>query len=109
MTCDEASDEPPTTLTEKISKLDCNISITTNYLHAGILDSLDQKIEKTSPSLGRSAVYTQKSRLSRLPGVLTVHLVRFYWRRDTNSKAKIMYVLFFLRPRFFCHLEGVLI
>lgn len=24
--------------------------------------------------------------------MLTVHLVRFYWRRDTNSKAKIMFV-----------------
>jgi hypothetical protein len=55
--------------------------------------SLDQKIEKHSPSLNRTAVYTEKSRMSRLPSVLTVHLVRFYWRRDTNSKAKIMFVL----------------
>jgi ubiquitin carboxyl-terminal hydrolase 14 len=92
LTCDEAPDETPTRLTEAVPKLDCNISITTNYLHQGILASLDQKIEKHSPTLGRTAVYTQKSRLERLPDVLTVHLVRFYWRRDTNSKAKIMCV-----------------
>ncbi|KAL7412300.1 hypothetical protein BDY24DRAFT_393930 [Mrakia frigida] len=88
--CDEAPEEATTVLTEKISKLDCNISVTTNYLYTGIMDSLDQKIEKNSPTLGRSAVYTERSRLSRLPSVLTIHLVRFYWRRDTNSKAKIM-------------------
>jgi ubiquitin carboxyl-terminal hydrolase 14 len=52
--------------------------------------SLDQKVDKTSPSLGRSAVYTQTSRLSRLPAYLTVHMVRFYWRQDIQKKAKIM-------------------
>ncbi|KAF8335818.1 uncharacterized protein EI90DRAFT_2969410 [Cantharellus anzutake] len=88
--CDEAPDEPPTILKERILKLDCPITISTNYLQAGISDALDQKIEKTSPTLGREAVYTQTSRLSRLPANLTVHMVRFYWRRDINKKAKIM-------------------
>lgn len=59
-------------------------------MHTGIKDALDQKIEKQSPTLGRSAVYTQKSRISRLPSNLVVHMVRFYWRRDINKKAKIM-------------------
>jgi ubiquitin carboxyl-terminal hydrolase 14 len=27
-------------------------------------------------------MYNQKTRISRLPGYLVVHLVRFYWRRD---------------------------
>jgi hypothetical protein len=52
--------------------------------------ALDQKLEKRSPSLGREAVYTQRSRLTRLPTYLTVHMVRFAWRRDINKKAKIM-------------------
>lgn len=43
-----------------------------------------------SPSLGRQAVYSQRSRISRLPSNLIVHMVRFYWRRDINKKAKIM-------------------
>ncbi|QRW24540.1 ubiquitin carboxyl-terminal hydrolase [Rhizoctonia solani] len=32
----------------------------------------------------------ETSRISRLPSNLTVHMVRFYWRRDINKKAKIM-------------------
>ena len=36
--CDEAPEEATTVLTEKISKLDCNISVTTNYLYNGIMD-----------------------------------------------------------------------
>lgn len=63
---------------------------------------LDQQIEKNSSSLGRSATYNVKSRLSRLPAYLTIHMVRqtlmcpteikvrFYWRRDIQKKAKIM-------------------
>lgn len=88
--CDEAPDEPPTTTKEKILKLQCNIDSNTNYMHAGIMQSLDQKITKNSPSLGREATYSQHSRVSRLPTNLTVQMVRFYWRRDINKKAKIM-------------------
>ncbi|KZO97578.1 cysteine proteinase [Calocera viscosa TUFC12733] len=90
MTCDAAPEEPSTHTIERIFKLDCNISINTNFMLSGILDSLDQKITKNSPSLGREAVYTEKSRVSRLPEYLTVHMVRFYWRRDISKKAKIM-------------------
>ncbi|EMD31068.1 hypothetical protein CERSUDRAFT_120121 [Gelatoporia subvermispora B] len=88
--CDEAPDEPPTSTVEKILKLSCNITINTNYMLTGILDALDDKIEKNSPSLGREAVYTSKSRITRLPSYLTVHMVRFAWRRDIGKKAKIM-------------------
>lgn len=42
------------------------------------IQSLDQQIEKNSPSLRRSAVYSEQSRLSRLPAYLTVQLVRCY-------------------------------
>ncbi|KAG9044628.1 deubiquitinating enzyme [Tulasnella sp. UAMH 9824] len=88
--CDEAPDEPPTTTRETILKLQCNIDSNTNYMHTGIMQSLDQKITKNSPTLGREATYTQHSRISRLPTNLTVQMVRFYWRRDINKKAKIM-------------------
>ncbi|EJU00282.1 ubiquitin carboxyl-terminal hydrolase 6 [Dacryopinax primogenitus] len=90
LTCDDAPDEPPTHSKERIFKLDCNISINTNFMMSGILDSLDQKITKNSSSLGQEATYTEKSRVSRLPEYLTVHMVRFYWRRDISKKAKIM-------------------
>ncbi|THH28760.1 hypothetical protein EUX98_g5430 [Antrodiella citrinella] len=90
LTCDEAPEEPPSVTSEKVLKVECNISINTNYMQTGIMDALDGKIEKNSPSLGREAVYTSKSRLSRLPSYLTVHMVRFAWRRDISKKAKIM-------------------
>lgn len=54
------------------------------------LKALDEVIEKQSETLGRMAQYQQSSRISRLPSNLTVHMVRFYWRRDINRKAKIM-------------------
>ena len=47
-------------------------------------------MEKTSPSLGRNAKYTESSRISRLPANLTVHMVRFAWKREIGKKAKIM-------------------
>jgi len=88
--CAETDDEPATTSKEHVIKVDCNITVTTNFLMAGIMGSLDETIEKTSPSLGRNAQYTKHSRFSRLPGNLTVHMVRFYWRQDIQKKAKIM-------------------
>ncbi|KXN85247.1 Ubiquitin carboxyl-terminal hydrolase 6 [Leucoagaricus sp. SymC.cos] len=90
LTCDEAPEEPASVTTEQVHKVECNINITTNYMLSGIMNSLDQKIEKNSPSLGRQAVYSQKSRLSRLPSYLSVHMVRFAWRADINKKTKIM-------------------
>jgi len=86
----EAPDEAPTTRTENFRDLKCNISASTNYMVTGITDSLDQQIEKNSPSLNRSAVYTESSRIARLPAYLTVNMVRFFWRRELGKKAKIM-------------------
>ncbi|KAG8838308.1 deubiquitinating enzyme [Serendipita sp. 400] len=88
--CDEAPEETSTVSVSAFLKLDCNINITTNYMQTGIKESLDQKIEKHSPTLGRTATYSQKSRISRLPSNLIVHMVRFWWRQDINKKAKIM-------------------
>lgn len=66
-------------------------NITVYVLIIDILkQSLDTKVEKNSPSLGRQALYSQKSRLSRLPTYLTIHMVRFAWRADIGKKAKIM-------------------
>ena len=88
--CDEAPEEEASVSSEKILKVACNITINTNYMHTGIMDALDEKIEKISPTLGRNAVYTAHSRLARLPQYLTVHMVRFAWRNDIGKKAKIM-------------------
>lgn len=71
-------------------KLDCHISGTTNHMKDGILAGLEEKIEKTSSVLGRDAIFTKTSRISRLPKYLTIHFVRFFWKREAQKKAKIM-------------------
>ncbi|KMQ48270.1 hypothetical protein HL42_1125 [Trichophyton rubrum] len=71
-------------------KLNCHIDKEINHLHDGIMASLEEKIEKHSPTLDRDAIYTKKTRISRLPKYLTVHFVRFFWKRESQKKAKIM-------------------
>jgi len=92
--CDEpeAKDagEEPTKSSDVFFKLDCHIGKDTNHLQDGIMEGLKEQIEKQSPTLNRNALYTKQSRISRLPKYLTVHFVRFYWKRETQKKAKIM-------------------
>lgn len=92
--CDETTakdaGEVPIESTEEFLKLNCHIGKETNHLHDGILEGLEEKIEKRSPTLDRDAIYTKTSRISRLPKYLAVHFVRFFWKRETKKKAKIM-------------------
>lgn len=88
--CDEEGGEEPVTSKEEFLKLNCHISGTTNHLRDGIASSLTEKIEKNSEALGRETTFTKTSQISRLPKYLTVHFMRFFWRRDTQKKAKIM-------------------
>lgn len=82
--------EKPSNSSDVFFKLDCHIGKDTNHLQDGILAGLEEKIEKESPTLGRNALYTKRSRIARLPKYLTVHFVRFFWKRETQKKAKIM-------------------
>lgn len=36
--CDEAPEEPPTVTIERVLKIECNIVVSTNYMHTGIMD-----------------------------------------------------------------------
>mgnify|MGYP001286624096 CR=1 FL=1 len=64
----------------------------------GLKVSLEGDIEKQSPLLGRNCVYHKKQLINKLPSYLTVHFVRFYWKKDSASagtkagKAKILRV-----------------
>ncbi|KAJ5249206.1 Ubiquitin carboxyl-terminal hydrolase 7 [Penicillium chermesinum] len=82
--------EEPTKSSDVFFKLDCHIGKETNHLSDGIMAGLQEQIEKYSPTLDRNALYTKTSRISRLPKYLTVHFVRFFWKRETQKKAKIM-------------------
>ncbi|KAI0384544.1 cysteine proteinase [Hypomontagnella monticulosa] len=92
--CDEPAakegGEQPVTSKETFLKLNCHIDASTNHLRDGIANGLSEKLEKRSEVLGRDATYTKTSKISRLPKYLTVHFVRFFWKRETQKKAKIM-------------------
>ncbi|KAF9773205.1 hypothetical protein IL306_009028 [Fusarium sp. DS 682] len=94
MECDEEearnAGEQPIVNKESFAKLNCHIDSSTNHLRDGIAAALKEKLEKQSEVLGRDAVYTKTSKISRAPKYLTVHFVRFFWKRETQKKAKIM-------------------
>ncbi|RWA14148.1 hypothetical protein EKO27_g953 [Xylaria grammica] len=94
LVCDEAAaregGEQPIASKDAFLKLNCHIDATTNHLRDGIVNGLKEQLEKRSEVLGRDAVYTKTSQISRLPKYLTVHFVRFFWKRETQKKAKIM-------------------
>lgn len=92
--CDEIAakeaGEKPVLSEDVFLKLDCHINKEINHLRDGILAGLEEKVEKKSPTLDTDAVYTKRSRIARLPKYLTVHFVRFFWKREAQKKAKIM-------------------
>ncbi|KAF7724077.1 Ubiquitin carboxyl-terminal hydrolase 14 [Apophysomyces ossiformis] len=88
--CIDAPEEEGSTTNESFSKLTCHISINTNYMMSGIVESLKEEIEKNSPTLNRTAKYERKSRVSRLPQYLPIQFMRFYWKPVERVKAKIL-------------------
>ncbi|KAK9102221.1 hypothetical protein Sjap_019475 [Stephania japonica] len=86
--CAESGEE--STEEESVYALKCHISHEVNHLHEGLKHALKSELEKVSPSLGRSAVYLKETRINKLPSYLTVQFVRFFWKRESNQKAKIL-------------------
>ncbi|KAF2666395.1 cysteine proteinase [Microthyrium microscopicum] len=94
MECDEKAakegGEEPVKSTDTFLKLNCHINGEVSHLRDGLANGLVEKIEKRSSVLDRDAIYTKTSKITRLPKYLTVHYMRFDWRRTSNKKAKIM-------------------
>ncbi|CAF2055318.1 unnamed protein product, partial [Brassica oleracea var. botrytis] len=86
--CQESGEE--SSETESVYSLKCHISHEVNHLHEGLKHGLKGELEKTSPALGRTALYLKESLIDSLPRYLTVQFVRFFWKRETNQKAKIL-------------------
>ncbi|KAI4962843.1 hypothetical protein ZWY2020_025251, partial [Hordeum vulgare] len=86
--CAESGEE--SSEAESVFSLKCHISHEVNHLHEGLKHGLKTELEKVSPSLGRTAIYTRESRINELPRYLTVQFVRFFWKRESNQKAKIL-------------------
>lgn len=77
MKCDDAPEEPVSITTKDFLQLNCLIEHGTKFLVPGLIAKLTKKVTKISPTLNRDAVYTKISKISRLPGYLTVKLMRF--------------------------------
>ncbi|RXH67357.1 hypothetical protein DVH24_027477 [Malus domestica] len=86
--CVESGEE--SSETESVYSLKCHISHEVNHLHEGLKHGLKSELEKNSPSLGRSAIYVKESLINGLPRYLTIQFVRFFWKRESNQKAKIL-------------------
>ncbi|XP_012146142.1 ubiquitin specific protease 14 isoform X3 [Megachile rotundata] len=88
--CMECEDEPPTKGKEDFLQLSCFISTDVKYMTTGIMNKMEEQITKMSPTLGRDAIYTKTSTISRLPAYLTVQFVRFYYKEKEGINAKIL-------------------
>ncbi|ONK69988.1 uncharacterized protein A4U43_C05F29040 [Asparagus officinalis] len=86
--CAESGEE--SSESESVYALKCHISQDVNHLHEGLKHGLKSELEKASPSLGRTAIYSKESHISSLPRYLTIQFVRFFWKRETKQKAKIL-------------------
>ncbi|KAG0494229.1 hypothetical protein HPP92_005223 [Vanilla planifolia] len=86
--CTESGEE--SSEIESVYALKCHISQEVNHLHEGLKRGLKSELEKASPALGRSAIFNKESCITELPRYLTVQFVRFFWKRETNQKAKIL-------------------
>ncbi|QPG74731.1 hypothetical protein FOA43_002064 [Brettanomyces nanus] len=87
--CLEA-EEAVTSGHEESMKLSCHINIHTNFLKDGLQNDMKEKIEKHNDSLDKNCVYEITRTITRLPKYLTVHFVRFFWKRETGKKSKIL-------------------
>lgn len=54
------------------------------------LQRLKESISKNSPTLGRDAEYIKTMKVSRLPGYLTIQMVRFQFKQKDAINAKIL-------------------
>jgi ubiquitin carboxyl-terminal hydrolase 14 len=88
--CDESPDEPVTKSNESFLQLSCFISQDVRYLQAGLISRMKETITKFSPSLNRDASYTKVSRISRLPAYLTIQMVRFHYKGNVQTNAKLL-------------------
>uniref|UniRef100_A0A674MZP1 Ubiquitin carboxyl-terminal hydrolase n=1 Tax=Takifugu rubripes TaxID=31033 RepID=A0A674MZP1_TAKRU len=90
MKCTESEDEEPIKGKESQLQLSCFINQEVKYLATGLRLRLQEEITKMSATLDRNALYIKSSKLSRLPGYLTVQMVRFFYKEKEAVNAKVL-------------------
>jgi len=88
--CVEAEDEPVSKSKERFLQYNCYIDKEVKYLASGLKNRLQESLTKKSPTLDRDAEYVKTLRVSRLPGYLTIQMVRFQFKQKDAINAKIL-------------------
>lgn len=90
MKCDESLEESVSKSTENFLQLSCFISQDVRYMQAGLISRMKETITKFSPTLNRDASYAKTSRINRLPAYLTIQFVRFHYKGNVQTNAKLL-------------------
>eukprot|EP00116_Pleurobrachia_bachei_P004991 sb/3465253/ len=88
--CSEVETEAAADSVERWTQLRCHINTEVRYMQLGLTMGLKENIEKTSPTLGRNAVYVKTSLVKRLPSYLTINFIRFFYKEKESINAKIL-------------------
>jgi len=88
--CVESEDEPVSKSKERFLQYNCYIDKEVKYLASGLKNRLQESLTKKSATLDRDAEYVKTLRVSRLPGYLTVQMVRFQFKQKDAINAKIL-------------------
>lgn len=88
--CVESEEEPVTKSTEHFLQYNCYIDKDVKYLASGLKNRLQESMSKHSSFLDRDAEYMKTLKVSRLPGYLTVQMVRFQFKQKEAMNAKIL-------------------
>lgn len=88
--CVESEDEPVVKSTEKFLQYSCYIDKEVKYLATGLKNRLQENVTKKSLILDRDAEYIKTLTVSRLPGYLTVQMMRFQYKQKDAVNAKIL-------------------
>merc|ERR1711894_725801 len=88
--CVESEEEPVSKSKEHFLQYNCYIDKDVKYLASGLKNRLQESMTKRSAILDRDAEYMKTLKVSRLPGYLTVTMVRFQFKQKDAINAKIL-------------------
>lgn len=102
--CQESETEAERKTTVNESKLRVNIdggassSEKIDHMFQGMHKALKSQVERNTESLGRNAIWNRTQRINRLPQVLCIQYMRFYWKKreptvtdpSTGTKCKML-------------------
>jgi len=90
-TCAE-NDKEVSKKQRKDFKLVCNIKggagsdVQISHMHEGVMLGLTGEVEKNSETLGRNSIFKKETRVDRLPRMLCVQFMRFFWKTTPDSR-----------------------